>query len=59
MTHDLVVRLDGEKVDGVDDLVRLLDRNRIDKPVQVDVLRLGRPRTFTVTPKERAAAKAA
>jgi S1-C subfamily serine protease len=57
MTHDLVVRLDGEKVDGVDDLVRLLDRNRIDKPVQVDVLRLGRPRAFTVTPKERAAAK--
>ncbi|MGE0063178.1 MAG: S1C family serine protease [Xanthobacteraceae bacterium] len=57
MMHDLVVKLDGEPVTGVDDLVRLLDRNRIGKPVTVDVLRLGRPRSFTVTPKERAAAK--
>lgn len=57
MSHDLVVRLDGEAVTGVDDLVRLLDRNRIDKAVQIEVLRLGRPRSFTVTPKERVAAK--
>lgn len=59
MSHDLVVRLDGEPVTGVDDLVRLLDRNRIGKAVAVEVLRLGRPRSFTVTPKERVAGKAA
>ena len=31
MSHDLVVRLDGEPVTGVDDMIRLLDRNRIGK----------------------------
>jgi S1-C subfamily serine protease len=57
MSHDLVVRIDGQPVNGVDDLVRLLDRNRIDKPVDVEALRLGRLRVFQVTPKERVAAK--
>jgi S1-C subfamily serine protease len=56
LSHDLVVRLDGEPVTGVDDLIRLLDRNRIGKRVTVDVLRLGRLRTFDMTPTERAAA---
>ena len=56
LSHDLVVRLDGEPVTGIDDLIRLLDRNRIDKAVTVEVLRLGRLRTFTVEPTERAAA---
>jgi hypothetical protein len=37
-------------------LIRLLDRNRIGKRVTVDVLRLGRLRTFDMTPTERAAA---
>jgi S1-C subfamily serine protease len=49
----LVVRLDGEPVTGIDDLIRLLDRNRIGKTVNVDVLRLGRLRTFALTPIER------
>ena len=31
LSHDLVVRLDGEPVTGIDDLIRLLDRNRIGK----------------------------
>jgi S1-C subfamily serine protease len=53
LTHDLVVRLDGEPVTGIDDLIRLLDRNRIGKTVNVDVLRLGRLRTFALTPIER------
>jgi S1-C subfamily serine protease len=53
MSHDLVVALDGEPVTGVDDLIRLLDRNRIDSRVRVDVLRLGRLRSFEVTPTER------
>jgi S1-C subfamily serine protease len=55
MSHDLVVRLDGEPVTGVDDLVRLLDRNRIGKSVSIEVLRLGRLRSFDVTPTERVA----
>jgi len=53
MSYDLVVRLDGERVTGVDDLVRLLDGNRIGKPVSIDVLRLGQKRTFELTPTER------
>jgi S1-C subfamily serine protease len=53
MSHDLVVALDGEPVTGVDDLIRLLDRNRIGKKVSIDVLRLGRLRSFDVTPTER------
>jgi S1-C subfamily serine protease len=56
LSHDLVVRLDGEPVAGVDDLIRLLDRNRIGKRVIMDVLRLGRLRSFEVVPKERGVA---
>jgi S1-C subfamily serine protease len=56
LSHDLVVRLDGEPVTGIDDLIRLLDRNRIGKLVSVDVLRLGRLRRFEMTPTERVAA---
>jgi S1-C subfamily serine protease len=55
LSHDLVVRLDGEPVAGIDDLIRLLDRNRIGKRVAVEVLRLGRLRSFDVEPTERAA----
>jgi S1-C subfamily serine protease len=58
MSHDLVVRLDGEPVTGVDDMIRLLDRNRIGKRVTIEVLRLGRLREFEVTPSERMAAAA-
>ena len=53
LSHDLVVRLDGEPVTGIDDMIRLLDRNRIGKRVTVDVLRLGRLRSFEMTPTER------
>jgi S1-C subfamily serine protease len=55
LSHDLVVSLDGEPVTGVDDLIRLLDRNRIGKEVAVDLLRMGRLRSFTVVPTERSA----
>lgn len=58
LSHDLVVRLDGEPVTGVDDLMRLLDRNRIGKRVNVDLLRLGRLRKLEVMPIERTAASA-
>jgi S1-C subfamily serine protease len=56
LSHDLVVRLDGEPVTGIDDMIRLLDRNRIGKRVTVEVLRLGRLRTFEITPTERVVA---
>jgi len=36
---DLIVRLDGEPVTGVDDLFRLLDEKRIDRPVTVAIVR--------------------
>jgi S1-C subfamily serine protease len=55
ISHDIVIRLDGEPVTGIDDLVRLLDRNRIGKRVEVETLRLGRLRRFEVVPTERAA----
>jgi S1-C subfamily serine protease len=47
------VRLDGEPVTGIDDMIRLLDRNRIGKRVTVEALRLGRLRSFEITPTER------
>jgi S1-C subfamily serine protease len=56
LSHDLVVRLDAEPVTGVDDMIRLLDRNRIGKRVSIEVLRLGRLRMFEVIPTERSAA---
>ncbi len=55
MSHDLVVRLDGEPV-TVDDMIRLLDRNRIGKRIKIEVLRLGRLREFDVVPSERTTA---
>ena len=53
MSHDVVVSLDGETVAGVDDLIRLLNAERIGRAVTLEVLRLGRLREFTVTPRER------
>jgi len=53
LRQDLVVALDGRPVTGVDDLIRLLDADRIGRTVTIDVLRLGRPRSFSVTPVER------
>jgi S1-C subfamily serine protease len=58
LSHDIVVRLDGEPVTGVDDLVRLLDGSRIGRRIAIDVLRLGRLRTFELTPTERSATPA-
>jgi S1-C subfamily serine protease len=56
LSHDLVVRLDGQSVTGVDDLIRLLDHTRIGREIEIDVLRLGRLRTFKLTPGERGTA---
>ena len=48
MSYDIVVRLDGEPVTGVDDLIRLLNGERIGRAVTVDVLRRGQLRSFEV-----------
>jgi S1-C subfamily serine protease len=54
LRQDLIVALDGRPVTGIDDLIRLLDAERIGRAVSIDVLRLGKLRSFTVTPGERA-----
>jgi S1-C subfamily serine protease len=53
MSYDVVVRLDGEPVAGVDDLIRLLNGERIGRPVKIELLRRGQLRAFDVTPTER------
>ena len=53
MSLDIVVRLDGESVTGVDDLIRRLNAERIGRAVKVDVLRRGQLRSFEVHPTER------
>jgi S1-C subfamily serine protease len=60
MTLDNIVRADGESVTGVDDLIRLLNGERIGRNIAIDALRRGTLRGFEVTPLERKpAAKAA
>jgi len=54
-TLDVIVRVDGEAVTGVDDLIRLLNAARIGRDLAFDVLRRGRLRTFTLRPAERKA----
>ena len=53
MSYDVVVRLDGVPVTGVDDLIRLLNGDRIGRAVGVEVLRRGQLRSFEVHPTER------
>jgi S1-C subfamily serine protease len=50
---DVVIRLDGVDVNGVDDLIRVLDRDRIDRTLETDVLRMGRLRAINIHPIER------
>src|SRR5947209_5358044 len=53
LTGDMIVSLDGEPITGADDLIRLLTGQRIGKSIEIGVLRLGKPRTFTLVPEER------
>ena len=50
---DVVIRLDGVEINGVDDLIRVLDRDRIGRTLRMDVLRLGRLREIDIHPVER------
>ncbi len=53
MSGDVVVRLDDKDIHGVDDLIRSLDRDRIERTIEIEVLRLGRSRTFDIHPVQR------
>jgi S1-C subfamily serine protease len=55
----VIVRLDGVGVTGVDDLIRLLDRDRIGRPLRVDALRRGGLRSFDILATERSSASRA
>ena len=50
---DVVIKLDGVEINGVDDLIRVLDRDRIGRTLEMDVLRLGRRRAIAIHPIER------
>src|ERR1700730_4252949 len=50
---DVVIKLDGVDVNGVDDLIRVLDRDRIDRTLAMEVLRMGRLRAVDIHPIER------
>jgi len=57
MSGDLIVGLDGAPITGADDLIRALTGERIGRAVEIEVLRMGKLRRFTVTPQERAATR--
>ena len=54
---DVVIRLDGVEINGVDDLIRVLDRDRIGRRLAMNVLRLGRLRAIDIDPIERKPAR--
>ncbi len=55
-TQDIIVKLDNETVAGVDDLIRLLDGTRVERPLTLVVLRFGHLLELTTRPVERRAA---
>jgi S1-C subfamily serine protease len=50
---DVMIKLDGVGIHGVDDLIRALDRDRIGRTLDMEVLRLGRLRALEIHPIER------
>jgi S1-C subfamily serine protease len=50
---DVVIKLDGVDINGGDDLIRALDRDRLDRTLEMDVLRMGRLRAIDIHPVER------
>jgi S1-C subfamily serine protease len=50
--EDVLLAVDGVAITGVGDLQRLMDEDRIGRPVTVELWRGGRLRTVTVTPRE-------
>ena len=56
---DVVIKLDGIDIHGVDDLIRALDRDRIGRKLGMDVLRMGRLQAIDIYPVERKPARQA
>ena len=54
---DVVIKLDGVGIHGVDDLIRALDRDRIGRTLDMEVLRMGRLRAIEIHPIERRPAR--
>ena len=50
---DVILALDGEPVSGVDDLVRLLNGDRIGHSIELRLLKRGEMRAVILTPVER------
>ena len=55
LSGDIILALDGASVTGADDLIRLLAGEKIGRTIEIEVLRLGKPRRFTLVPQERRA----
>jgi S1-C subfamily serine protease len=53
MSLDTIVQLDGLPITGVDDLIRTLNGERINRLTTIEVLRRGQLRSFDVKPLER------
>ena len=52
--HDIIISLDGLPVTGADDMIRLLNGDRIGRSVELSTISAGRLRTIRVMPAERA-----
>jgi hypothetical protein len=50
---NVVINLDGVEINGVDVLIRVLDRDRIGRALSMDVLRMGHLRAIDIHPIER------
>jgi len=55
LTDDMIVALDGRPVNGVEDLLRLLDADKINRTVAVDFLRRSEQKRAWIGPTERGA----
>ncbi|HLW91791.1 MAG TPA: trypsin-like peptidase domain-containing protein, partial [Roseiarcus sp.] len=53
LTGDMIVALDGKRIAGVEDLLRLLDADKISRTISIDVLRRSEPLRFWIGPTER------
>ena len=50
---DLILAVGGRTVTGLDDLFRQLDKDTIDKPCELLLIREGRLLSVKITPRER------
>jgi len=55
---DIIVSLDGVRITGVDDVIRILDAGRIGQSLTVEVVRSGAKLELAVVPMERASPRA-